>query len=967
MNYKKGIGFVLILLGMISLSYALDLNNISFTNEEFLASSITDSVVLQINSTHIAVGYILGGVTFINFCEIDGTNCDTPLNIRGASGAVSIDMFLDTTNNKIIFVDSTNTNGVYRIINLDLTTGPLRTYNGASTNFVSAVQTNSTHFAIGFQDTGASSNAKIIICKLDGSSCGSETTVRTGTNTFIKIIKNSNNIINYLTVESSLLLHYEFNITGTQISGAKVINAGASAYVDMIEGTDTKLKIIFQDTGDSSKGKLISCNLNGASCGSEIDYNGGAGTSFNTLVEIDEKIFIQFRDDGDSNKGKSVNLNLTGGDLSSESTFETNAVQFLSNIFTTDDTLFISYHDSTNTNGEFAISESLAPAPIVTINTPVNGAFFNTTSIDLNVSTDLITNLTFILNGGSETFICNNCNSSTNITFIAVEGVNNLTVISNFTGILTNATSTFTVDTINPLLTVNLPSEFNSYSGFNFSSFINFSDINLDTCIVTVSDESSTICTNQSYTFITNGNKTINVTVTDLAGNTNSSLNNIMLINPIQLFNFQLSNGTTITDFTFGGLNFSTQANISTFNSVIIIGNNTLLFQKLGFASTNVSFVINSTSELNLTTNITQSVIVIRIFNRETLALLTGLTTITLQATTGFNGSTTTGLLNITNINFINEQYQILAEHAGFSSETVFFNYNNQEILNIDIFMLNSSSPDAGQIEIIVKNSLSQFVESAICSALEWRPSESAFVSVAQGLTNVNGENLLNIELNTKIYQFSCTKQSFTTVTNAQIIQVDLSTLTIILNDVILVPTTLFPNLFTSLTNTTINATHQLITYTFTDSDGLTTEGCLQTFLVNGNRQTFDSETCVSSSSGSILVIVNNNQTSDVLLKGVLTTPSVIDYVTDSITIKGTGDISFQLAKIGMDVLIPTIFILLGLGLGILLSDINVAVILMAVGGWGAVAFVPTVLSAGIAMFITVIVALMIYGGFTRK
>ncbi len=153
----------------------------------------------------------------------------------------------------------------------------------------------------------------------------------------------------------------------------------------------------------------------------------------------------------------------------------------------------------------------------------------------------------------------------------------------------------------------------------------------------------------------------------------------------------------------------------------------------------------------------------------------------------------------------------------------------------------------------------------------------------------------------------------------------------------------------------------------FSDSDGLTTEACLQSFLVNGNRQTFVQENCVSTSTGSLLLTVNINQTSDVLVQGVLTTPQVLNFVTDSIQFKGTGDISFQLAKIGMDVLIPTIFILLGLALGIALSSVEIAVVFMAVGAWMAVAFVPTVMAGSIAMFITVIVGLMLYGGFNKK
>ena len=60
-------------------------------------------------------------------------------------------------------------------------------------------------------------------------------------------------------------------------------------------------------------------------------------------------------------------------------------------------------------------------------------------------------------------------------------------------------------------------------------------------------------------------------------------------------------------------------------------------------------------------------------------------------------------------------------------------------------------------------------------------------------------------------------------------------------------------------------------------------------------------------------------------------------------------------------------FMLLGLGLGILLSKIEIAVVFMVIAGWVSVAFVPTILKSSIAMFITVVVAMMLWGGFNRK
>ncbi len=528
----------------------------------------------------------------------------------------------------------------------------------------------------------------------------------------------------------------------------------------------------------------------------------------------------------------------------------------------------------------------------------------------------------------------------------------------------TNVSSNFTfiVDKTNPIINNSIPSEINTYD-FDGSLF-SCTDTNLASCNISI--DGFNIASGVNFTLINNGNLSYNITAIDLVGNSIVEPG-VLFVNPFQFFNFQTNGGSPITNYVFGGLNFSNTASISTYNSIISLGNNTVLFEKLGFTSTNVAFNLNTTSIINITTNVTNSTIVIRIFDRETGLILTGLTSITLQATTGFNGSTTTGFLNISDINFINEQYQILAEHTGYDTENVFFNYNNQEIINVDIFMLNTTGDESGQITIVVKNSLSQFVESAVCSALQWQPSESAFISVAQGLTNVIGETMLNIQLNNVIYKFSCTKDTFTTITNAQVIQIDESSLTIILDDVILAPTTLFPNLVTSLTNTTINSTHQLITYNFADSDGLTTEACLQVFLVNGNRRNFETENCVSTSTGTILLTVDVNQTSNILIQGILTTSEVIDYVTDSITIQGTGNLAGQLAKIGMDVIIPTMLLLLGLGLGILLSKIEIAVVFMAVAGWVSVAFVPTILKSTIAMFITVVVALMLWLGFNRK
>ena len=622
----------------------------------------------------------------------------------------------------------------------------------------------------------------------------------------------------------------------------------------------------------------------------------------------------------------------------------------------------------------------------------INNTFYNSNIIFesnlLNITTNGLINHSYSLNGTSFVqYGTDTLNASVDLNLTS--GYYHISFLfdNNET---TNSTQnySFIVDRVAPSIEIvgNLTSDI---FFMNFSNIVNVSDplSGLASCtiqanylenITNASQYDKSINCEDSTTFGAAGVYNGTFTATDNAGNV-AILNENITIQPFVTVNIVSTNSSNITGYdaliihpsgiveTFTNINNPLQIS-PFFNGSLDLGTYIINFSRLAFASESCNVTINETSGGNtLNFTVIESRIIIKIFDRQTNMLLTGLTEITIQATQGFNGSTVTGELNVSDINFVSEQYQILAEHVGYGTENVFFNYNTQENININIYMLNSTAPEEGQINIIVKNSLSQFVESAVCSALEWRASESAFVSVAQGLSNVVGETLLNIQLNTKIYKFSCTKGEFTTITNAQIVQIDTSNLIIILNDVILEPTTLFPNLVSSITNTTINTTHQLITYNFADADGLTTESCLNVYNVNGNRQNLNAQNCVSSSTGTLLLTININQTSDLLIQGTLTTPSVIDFVVESLTFKGNGNIANQFKIIGLDILIPTMFILLGLGLGILLSKIEIGVVFIAIAAWVSVAFVPTILKSSIAMFITVVVAMMLWGGFNRK
>lgn len=604
----------------------------------------------------------------------------------------------------------------------------------------------------------------------------------------------------------------------------------------------------------------------------------------------------------------------------------------------------------------------------------INDSFFNTTLVNvaLNISqvnSNTNINTSYFINNGSTTVTAQIGTNTQNVT-----GVINFSLgdaqykvwfrsENNETNV-TSENFTITIDTINPVLNISGNLSSRTYT-INWSNFINFSDVNVDTCTIDT-DESTTNCANSSYTWINNGNHTFNVTLNDSAGNTINSINNIFFVNPNQFFRFNFTNGTQITDFTFAGRSFVDVATIPLYD--FGIGNQTFLFDKFGLGETNISVNFNLTSAINLTTVIELATIQIFIFDRETEALINiTTTTVTLVATVGANGTTSTGLINFSSLNFISEAYQIIASNDFYNTESVFFNFNNEELLTVNIFMLNSTSPDAGTINLIVKDSNSLFIQRALCSALEWRPAQSAFISVAQGITNINGQIILNIEIGTKIYKFSCTKSGVTVTTDQQIVQTDGSTLTIILTEGELLPSTFLPNIAFSFTNSTFNATHQLLNYTFVDSDGLVNRACIRLFRQAGNNETFINETCVSTSSGSIVILVDINNSFTLTGKATVSTGTITDFVLKKLTFVGLQDIQFQLQRYHLDIFIPTILIFLALALGILSSNISLGIILMPIFSFAGAIFVPSILSATITIFILVLSGLMLWGGFNRK
>ena len=957
--------YILILILALCGVNAIDYDNISFTNEEFFNGTVTATAVIELSNGGIAVGYVNTGDFYLETCDSDGTNCVDENPGINPSGVNSISIFQSEDGTIHAILGATGFLRHARYNSTGHWLGQSFPQN-ATASYISAVQINSTDFAIAYQDTADSSKGKVIICKLDGSSCGSENAlVTTDAITYNDIILQSNGVLGLAFTRVGDTLYEQHNVNnGTYIAGSwQSWDASSSWFINIIEGSDNKIKAVYQDRGNSNKGTFTTSDLDGTGLSSEVVFETGNSSYFN-INELDNKLFITYQD-ATSGKGTSINMNLTGGDISSESVFDsviTSGISaFISN---TTKQLIISYTDITNSKGDFAISEAFIPSAIVTINEPITSSYVNINPFTLNVTTDLNTNLTYSLNGASNvTLGSSNINSSySNIT--GVEGSNTIIVYSNYSGEISSATSTFIIDTTLPVINNNLLSEYNSYT-FNPNS--SCTDTYFDYCNISI-DGQNVALNSTSITLTHNGNISYNITGVDLAGN-NITESGVIFVNPPQYFYFQLSNGTSVTNFTFGGADYIDYATIYVYGDSLVLGNNTLLFEKLGYVSINVTdIIINTTSNINLTTNVSNSLMTVNIYDRVTGILINETVSITLVATYGYNSTTTTGTLNISSLLFINESYQIIASSTNYASESVYFDYDNRYNLEVNIYMIRSNQTNYGTHTVKVITDTGLLINNAVCSVLEWKPALSAFISVAQGVTDSTGETLLNIELGTKLYKFECTKGTNSATSSNKIIASNGLTTALQLATTITTYQNIFDGLTYSLINTSYNSTHQRITFQWTNLNGLTDIGCLKIYKVIGTKYTELQSSCVSSSSSSIQLIQNINVTYEIRAVSSINIDGVVTNL-DYIVFEPTNSISTVLKEYGLDVLIPLLFVLIGFSIGFLLEpkNIYISIITTIVMVWFSLLIVPSVISATICSFVTLICGLMFWGAYKFK
>jgi hypothetical protein len=607
----------------------------------------------------------------------------------------------------------------------------------------------------------------------------------------------------------------------------------------------------------------------------------------------------------------------------------------------------------------------------VIFNYPTNNSYINSLNFTLNVSFTVITNSTYSFNGASNVTLGTNANNSfTNLS--GVEGLNNLTVYTNTSGELNQSSISFTIDLNPPSLNVSLPAEYNAFTGFNFSEYISFNDANIDSCQVNISGETSTTCTDSSYSFTTSGNKTINVTVTDLAGNVNQSLNNLLLVNPLAYIYIQDNTSDRLNNFTINGReDINGGVNFSYYNDNLTIGSNTLEFSKVGYITQNIIFNLSTSAPyFNQTYTVQDAIINIDIRDKETGAIVSGpLFSLEFIASVGLVTNTTIGEKSVTNTLFQNEQYKLTVSADNYSTETVFFDFTNQEELDLTVYVLQSNATNVGIVEVKVVDKFGKAIQGAIAQALQWDSSTSSFIRVSEGLTAEDGITLLNIILDTETYIFQASQGGLSKNTSQQRIPELLNgkQIVISLDEGPTEISGLLENIEYDLQEIFDNETYTSnITLSFSSTDGTDVTGCIRYSRLqpSGTRTTL-SEDCTTGAVVSNFMVSKTLNSSYYVLAEVGFKIDGLFYVVEDYKYNPLLSISNVLKDTNIALYILPLLYLVAVLVGMVNPLIGAALLIL--NNLLAVFLIPQYVNGPVFAFMYLIAGLIMYAGGKRR
>lgn len=338
------------------------------------------------------------------------------------------------------------------------------------------------------------------------------------------------------------------------------------------------------------------------------------------------------------------------------------------------------------------IVDTLAPLP--DIQSPANGATYNTLNISLNYMiyhpTGTLDKCWYILNGGANISLPN----CINITFLAANNSNNITVYANDTAGNTGLHShIFNVDITAPSVTIFSPSNTTYYG--NTSIFLTYtaSDPNGVTCIYRINGSSYTAipsCNNISISGFSNGFFVLDLNTTDNFNNSRITEVNFTVFHGVNLSAF-LPNFTALTNWNVSASNGTVTNNFTiTSNPQLIdagsLPQGTVIFNatKTGYDSESWTTTVSGTMGLQQHDFHLYPLTNVTFFYTSTSTFISGWTIYTVP--TFFNTTVSGTTFVVSNRIFPNGTLSFYGSMTGyFTNSTTVTNFVNSTSYNIQI------------------------------------------------------------------------------------------------------------------------------------------------------------------------------------------------------------------------------------------------------------------------------------------
>lgn len=597
--------------------------------------------------------------------------------------------------------------------------------------------------------------------------------------------------------------------------------------------------------------------------------------------------------------------------------------------------------------------------------------FYNKENISITLNTTSNVNMSYILDSGLETSICNNCNFSILNLSNLTEIEHNIIFISKEENGQVNTSDSFTVDLTKPVITQIKNVSENTFD-VNFSEILNVTDnlSGINTCFINITEAENVLNPDNFYincsdtqTFISAGLHNATVTATDNAGNKQTYFFDFTIIPYVFLF-FQDEDSIEISNYDIKILhpdgriitltNTSNPINLSPVNDgVLDLGTHFITFSKNGYTTTTFEVDINETSNTNITFTTKFARILLYIRDQDTGNLITGTTfEVEFIATVGLNTTTSTGLVNITNTFFENEEYFVVITNPDYQTETLTFYFTNREIIEIDAYMISNNDTNLGVIFIKPIDNFGKSIVAAQVKALQWDSSTSSYTEVSSAITGSDGLGRLNVILNEKVYIFRAISGGISAELEPQIIDSTQNgaTIEIQLRGLAQEYSYLLENVRANATQVYNNITNtSTVTFNYDSSIG-NINICINQYRIIRGTESLVQENCILDDSGAYILDLFINNSYLTIIKAQIIIDGVY-YTINSFEFQPRDSFSNVMRDLGLAPFIVPLLFLLAIALGMFIENVYIGTFALIVMGGLSLTLAPTILTKGIVAF----------------